>query len=242
MSYHSNDEEQFQEIKEFLANTWKIIVTVIAIGLLAIWGWRYWQSYQKQKNIEASDKYEQLVANLSPENLHSVDELVLFAKDTDTIYSVFANLKAAQFYVEGLQDYAQAEALLIDAGKKTDSEPVLSIINIRVARLQYQLEKYTESLQTLDRVLNESWAAVVNDIRGDVLIKMERYAEACNAYEVALVSSPTPELEKNIKMKLNQANYLKAKQQAQQAKIEAQKQVTQDQDNAPLSSENPTQQ
>lgn len=216
MSDQLTSEEQFSEIKEFLAKTWKIIIAVIVIGLLAFWGWRYWQSHQSQKSIDASDRYEQLIAKLDANVPASVDELVAFAEGNDTIYSVFANLRAAQFYVEILKNYQGAEALLAKALKKTDSEPIQAIINIRIARLQYQLEKYQDSLATLNKVTDKSWAAVVNDIRGDVLGKLKYYSEAVNAYQIALNSSPTPELEKNIKMKLNQAEYLKEKQEVEQ--------------------------
>lgn len=210
---HSDSEEQVQEIKEFLAKTWKIIVAVIVIGLLAVWGWRYWQSHQSGKMVDASDQYELLISKLNPADPASVDQLVTFAKDNNNIYSVFANLKAAQFYVEVRKDYTGAETLLADAIKKTDAEPVQAIINIRIARLQYQLEKYDDSLASLAKVTDQSWSASVNDIRGDVLVKMKKYAEACDAYQVALASSPTPELDVNLKMKLNQAEYLKVQQE-----------------------------
>ncbi|WP_392561288.1 tetratricopeptide repeat protein [Orbus sturtevantii] len=209
---HSDSEEKLQEIQEILGKTWKIIVAVIIIGLLAFWGWRYWKSHNIEKATLASEQYEQLISKLNNDDPTSIDGLVKFADQNDTVYSLFADLKAAQFYVENKKDYLGAEQLLISASKKTDSEPLLAIINIRIARLEYQLGKYTDSLKSLDKVTNSNWASIVNNIRGDVLVKMENYPLACNAYEVALASQPTPELEKDIKIKLNQAQYLAAKQ------------------------------
>jgi len=220
VSYQLSGEEQFSEIKEFLAKKWKIIVAVIVIGLLAFYGWRYWQSYKLEKAIESSDRYEQLIAKLDNNNPDSVNELVSFAKDNNTIYSVFANFRAAKFYVEQLKDYAGAEKLLTDTLSKTDSDVIKSISYIRIAKIQYQLEHYQESLATLNKVTEKSWAPVVNDIRGDISVKMNNYDEAVAAYNVALSSSPTQALEQNIKMKLNQAQYLKDKQQAEKAKQE----------------------
>lgn len=216
MSHQLSSEEQLEEIKGFFTKRWKIIVAVLVIGLLAFYGWHYWQSYKAEKAIEYSDKYEQLIAELDGTKTDSVNELVSFAKDNDTIYSVFAYLRAAKFYVEVLKDYHGAQALLADASKKTNSEPIKTIINIRIARLQYQQGQYQESLASLSHVTNESWGAVINDLRGDVLVKMMRYADAVDAYNVALTSSLTPDLKETIKMKLNQAEYLKTKQQAEQ--------------------------
>lgn len=229
MSHQLSSEEQFAEIKEFIAKTWKIIVAVIIVGFLAFWGWRYWQSYQRQQSIEASDRYEQLIAKLDANNPASVDELVAFAKNNNSIYGVFADLRATQFYVEVLKDYAWAQAFLVDALKKTDAEPIQAIIYIRLARLQSQQGQYQESLASLNNVTEQNWAPVVNSIRGDVLMKMTQYAQAVDAYKVVLSSSPMKELETNIKMKLNQAEYLKAKQlieqEAQAAKEKAAQEI-----------------
>ena len=230
MSHQLSGEEQFSEIKEFLAKKWKIIVAVIVIGLLAFYGWRYWQSYKLAKTIESSERYEQLIANLDKNNPDSINELVSFAESDDTIYSVFANLKAAKFYVEEIKDYPKAEKLLTDTLSKTDSDIIKSISYIRIAKIQYQLERYQDTLATLSKVTEKSWTPVVNDIRGDVYMKMNNYTQAVAAYTVALTptpidgsdenivkaSLPTEQLDENIKMKLNQAQYLKDKQQAEQ--------------------------
>lgn len=218
MSHQLTPEEQFSEIKEFLAKTWKIIVAVIVIGLLAFYGWRYWQSYKVDKSIESSERYEQLIAKLDNTNPDSVGELVAFAKNDDTIYSVFASFNAAKFYVEVLKDYKGAQVLLTDSLKKTDAEPVKAIAYIRIARLQYQQEQYQESLTSLSKISEKSWMTIVNDIRGDNFVKMDRYSDAVDAYNLALTSSTTNELKTNIKMKLNEAEYLKAKQDEQAIK------------------------
>lgn len=218
MSYNSTGEEQMAELKEFLKKFWKLILAILVIGLVAVWGWRYWQTHQSEQMEQASDRYELLIAKLDPAQPESVTELVAFAQDNNNTYGVFSYLKAAQYYVEVLKDYAGAQALLESAAKQTDEESVLSIINIRIARLQYQQELLEESLATLAKVTESSWSAVTNDIRGDVLVALERYSDACLAYEVVLASEPTPELETNVKMKLNEAQYLKAKQDIEDQK------------------------
>ncbi|MFQ1053476.1 hypothetical protein B5S43_00510 [Gilliamella apicola] len=221
MSHQLTPEEQFSEIKEFFAKKWKIMVAVIVIGLLAFYGWHYWQSYKVDKSIESSERYEQLIAKLDNSNPDSVNELVAFAKKDDTIYSVFASFNAAKFYVDVLKDYAGAQVLLTDSLKKTDAEPVKAIAYIRIARLQYQQEKYQDSLTSLGKVSEQSWMTIVNDIRGDIFVKMARYSDAVDAYNLALTSSSTNELKTNIKMKLNEAQYLKAKQDEQAIKDKA---------------------
>lgn len=215
-------------LKEFLAKTWKIIVAVIVIGLLAYYGWNYYQSNQVKKLEQMSDRYEQLVKQLDQTKPESVNDLVAFAKEGDSVYNVFADLFAAKFYIEVTKDYAGAQALLTDALSKTKAEPVKSVINIRIARVQYQQNQYQESLATLDKVNNEAWEPVINEIRGDILTKMSRYAEAVDAYKIALKSAAMISSEPNIKIKLNQAEYLQAKQTVEQDKQTAEEKAEQE--------------
>ena len=228
MSYQSSSEEQMWALKEFLAKTWKIIVAVIVIGLLAYYGWNYYQSNQVKKLEQMSDRYEQLVKQLDQTKPESVNDLVAFAKEGDSVYNVFADLFAAKFYIEVTKDYAGAQALLTDALSKTKAEPVKSVINIRIARVQYQQNQYQESLATLDKVNNEAWEPVINEIRGDILTKMSRYAEAVDAYKIALKSAAMISSEPNIKIKLNQAEYLQAKQTVEQDKQAAEEKAEQE--------------
>ncbi len=228
MSYQSSSEEQIWALKEFLAKTWKIIVAVIVIGLLAYYGWNYYQSNQVKKLEQMSDRYEQLVKQLDQTKPESVNDLVAFAKEGDSVYNVFADLFAAKFYIEVTKDYAGAQALLTDALSKTKAEPVKSVINIRIARVQYQQNQYQESLATLDKVNNEAWEPVINEIRGDILTKMSRYAEAVDAYKIALKSAAMISSEPNIKIKLNQAEYLQAKQTVEQDKQTAEEKAEQE--------------
>lgn len=215
MSY-SDTEEQLNKVINFFARTWKIIVPVVIICLLIVAGWCFWQSHKTEQIAIASEKYDILLQKIDPADPKSIDDLVKFANDNDNIYGVLADFKAAQFYVETLKDYAGAESLLINARKNTNSDVVLAIINMRIAKLQYQLDKYQDSLATLDRITDVKWSSFVNDMRGDILVKLEKYQDACNAYNVALTNALPEKLADYIKIKLNQAEILRNEQTLKQ--------------------------
>jgi predicted negative regulator of RcsB-dependent stress response len=213
VAHHSTtEEEQLNELKSFLKKTWKLILAVLIIGLVTVWGWKYWQSHTHQGLEEASNKYDNLLTKLDSKNLDSVKELVAFSESEHNTYSVLAAFEAAKFYVDNAKDYAAAQAVLESAITKTKDEVILDTLYTRIARLQYQQALFEDSLQTLDKVKSEGWAAIVNDIRGDIYVKLARYNEAGQAYNMALASQPAPALETNIQMKLNQTHYLIAKQ------------------------------
>lgn len=227
VAHHSTtEEEQLNELKSFLKKTWKLILAVLIIGLISSLGWKYWQSKTHKGLEEASKKYDSLLTKLDNTNHDSVKELVAFSKSENNIYGVLATLDAAKFYVDNVKDYAAAQTILESAITKTNDEVILDIIYTRIARLQYQQALFEDSLRSLDKIKSASWSAIVNDIRGDIYVKLSRYNEATNAYSIALSSQPAPALEKNIQMKLNQTDYLIAKQEVTTSETKSAEQPT----------------
>jgi len=210
VAYHSV-EEQASGIKMFMSKYWKIALVIFIIALFAAGGARYWKTDSQSQVDKSSVVFEDLVTSIDKEGQNTIQKLVRFAYTEKNIYGVLAALKAAQFYVMELKDYKGATALLGNALLKTKDENLQSIILVRIARLQQQQNLHVQSLQTLDKIKDDSWSAMINSIRGDVLLKQHRYAESILAYKTALSSAQAPELKENIQIKLNHALYLMEK-------------------------------
>lgn len=214
-------EERVSGTKMFISKYWKIALAVLIIALFAMGGVHYWQTYSQSKVDKSSVIFEDLVASVDKDGQNTIQKLVRFAYAEKNIYGVLAALKAAQFYVMELKDYKGATALLENALLKTKDENLQNIILMRVARLQQQQNLPVQSLQTLDKIKDDNWSAMVNSVRGDVLFKQHRYAESILAYKTALSSEQAPELKENIKIKLNHALYLMEKIKVKNAKVSA---------------------
>lgn len=210
VAYHSM-EEQASGMKASISRYWKIALPVLIVVLFAVGGVRYWKTYSQSQVDKSSVVFEDLVASMNKEGQNTIQKLVRFAYTEKNIYGVLAALKAAQFYVMELKDYKGAIALLENALLKTKNENLQNIILMRVARLQQQQNLYVLSLQTLDRIKDDNWSAMINSVRGDVLLKQHRYAESIVAYKTALFSEQASELKENIQIKLNHALYLMEK-------------------------------
>ena len=65
MDGYRTDEEQVEQLKKWWNENGKSIIGGIAIGLIAIFGWRGWQDHQVTQGEQASNLYEQMVANIS---------------------------------------------------------------------------------------------------------------------------------------------------------------------------------
>ena len=96
----------------------------------------------------------------------------------------------------------------IAANGLSNNDHYTSMLNLAV--IQYGLEQYPEALQTLDRFLAETKSdkREALDLRGGVLMGMERYAEAAGIYAARLAADPDD--------KVARMNAVSAYQQAEQ--------------------------
>lgn len=86
---------------------------------------------------------------------------------------------------------------------QTKDENLLSLINLRLARLQLQLKKPDEALKTLDAVQGDGWTAMAQDVRGDALLSKGDTAGARAAYSKGVESNASQALQALLRMKLN---------------------------------------
>lgn len=75
------DEEKAEAIKKWWKENGIAVVTGVAIGLAAIFGWRGWMSYQEQRGQQASLAFEELL--MTTDQLASMPPLATTATNTD---------------------------------------------------------------------------------------------------------------------------------------------------------------
>jgi predicted negative regulator of RcsB-dependent stress response len=59
---------------------------------------------------------------------------------------------------------------------------------LRLARVQVQLEQYSEALATLNTAFPESFTAAIEEIRGDAYLQQGKKDLARNAYQAAIAA------------------------------------------------------
>ena len=64
MEGYRTDEEQVEHLKKWWEENGKSIIGGIALGLIAIFGWRGWQDHLVVQGENASDLYEQMAADI----------------------------------------------------------------------------------------------------------------------------------------------------------------------------------
>lgn len=188
------EEEQLAEIKDWWQRNGKPLLTGGLFALVAVFGWQTWQKYQSNQAQNASALYQQLMEvslGAGPADTGKVSELAgKLEKDfAGSHYAQYASLLLAKVAVDGKRfDDAAAELRKVLA-KPADAS-LGELARERLARVLVAQDKTEDALALLNGEAVPAFVAAREELRGDLLAKLGRKAEARSAYEKARAAMP----------------------------------------------------
>ncbi|HFP9220666.1 TPA: YfgM family protein [Raoultella planticola] len=202
METYNNENDQVDALKRFFAENGKALAVGVILGIGALVGWRYWSSHQQDTARESSLAYENAISALKSDKPEAIGSAEKFAADSKNSYGAFASLELAQRFVDK-NDLQNAEKQLQQGLAAAPDDNLKSVINMRLARVQLQLKKPDEALKTLEGIKGEGWAAIVADLRGEILLNKGDKQGARTAWEAGVKSDASPALSEMMRMKIN---------------------------------------
>ncbi len=183
------EEEQLAQIKEWWQRNGKPLLMGGALALVLVFGWQFWQKHQLNQAQSASTIYQQLLNAALEEGKADTAEVsrlgnLLQKEFAGSHYAQYGSLFVAKVAVEsGRLDEAATElqAVLDKPADKTLEE----LARQRLARILAAQDKAEEGLALLEGDAVEAFAAGREELRGDLLVKLERPDEAHAAYSKA---------------------------------------------------------
>ncbi|MFY8325292.1 YfgM family protein [Pseudoalteromonas sp. ZZD1] len=180
MDIYSTEEQQAEAIKRFFRENGVSLALGIVIGLGGLYGWKAYNQNQITTAESASDAYTTLVE--SGEVLGAADTFIDENKDTN--YSVLAAFVAAKEAVEKDQlDVASEKLSWIVAN--VNNGDLKATATTRLARVQFAQQQYDKALNTLSAPLEDTFAATVSEIKGDIHFAQGNTDQARTAYQAA---------------------------------------------------------
>ena len=169
MDDYLSEREQWEWVKTQVRESGPAVVLAVVLVVGAAFGWRWWQSHQDARQLEAGAKYMQMVQAL--ERSDRAQALVLLGElDRDygrSPYTDQARLLAARVYVDEAQLDHAANELTAVAEHSKDHELAL-VARQRLARVQIAQGKPDSALATLGAVADPgAFAARYHEVRGD---------------------------------------------------------------------------
>ncbi len=185
---YETEEQQLEAIKKWWKENSSMVVTGVAVGVAAIFGWQYYQTESIQHSEQASVLYEQvLMLSENPDNIN--DQIAsanqLEAEFKDTPYASLSALVIAKQQINlGQFDKAQQQYRWVIENAKQQELKYLA--KIRLSRVLLTNEKIDEALSLLNETYPQSFNEMVFELKGDALLKQGNKEQAKVAYIKAL--------------------------------------------------------
>lgn len=198
------DQEQVERLKAWFKDYGGALLIGVALGLVLLFGNKYWRQYQEEQRVAASELYTQMLQQVQESKTDAAR--VLGKKLTDeykrTPYAGMAALMLARLSFEA-NDRVGARQQLEWAMDHAVDPAVEHAARLRLGRLHIANKEYDAAL-TLAQKSAPGFEADYLEIKGDAYAGMGRIDEARAAYREAL-KTLTPEVpaRRLIEMKLD---------------------------------------
>jgi len=186
---YRTDEEQVEHLKKWWDENGKSIIGGIALGLVAIFGWRGWNDHMVTQGEQASDLYEQMASDIRQETGADVTAIAdqLNRDYKSTPYSTFSSLLQAREAVEK-DDIESAKTHLQWVLDNTDSDEFRHLARLRLSRLLLTEGDKDTALSLLEKGSPGKFVSSYHELRGDILLQQGDSKAAHDAYTQALAT------------------------------------------------------
>lgn len=205
MTEYLTEQEQIELLKQWVKQYSLVILTGLLLSLITISGWRYWQTRQQRILNHASAIYDEMLTARAQNNSADtqIQSTKLMEHYDSTAYAQMAVLMLARDAVIRKND-ADAEKQLKWVMKHSGIASFRQIARLRLARILINESKAQDSLETLRKVDDKSFNGMIDEIKGDAWLALNKPAKARESYQQALDELPNAEITRPIlQMKLD---------------------------------------
>ena len=201
---YETEEQQVEALKAWWDENGRAVIAGVVLGAAAIGGWTFWQDRQERLAVAASDGWSETMTAVAAGDGARVASLAdALADDHEgSLYAAYANLAAARVAVEAGELETAAERLGWVA-EHAPQDDVRLIANVRLARIEGANGDPAGALARLPSSYPESFAGLVEEARGDLLVQSGDVEGARAAYELARASGNVADADA-LTMKLNE--------------------------------------
>jgi predicted negative regulator of RcsB-dependent stress response len=188
---YETEEQQIEAIKNWWKENATLIFSGIAVGVILIVGWRYYISNQQTRAEHASQSYEEIVQILST-SIDTTNAQVkaneLYAAYSDTPYASLSALILAKKQVQK-GEIQQAIEQLEWAVNNAQQAEITHIARLRLIRVLLASKQTDRALEMVSIDYPASFAALYEELKGDIYVSKGAFDEARIAYDKAILSS-----------------------------------------------------
>ncbi|MBS0319447.1 MAG: tetratricopeptide repeat protein [Proteobacteria bacterium] len=186
-TFDLEEQDQLDDLKAWWARYGSLIASVITIAALAFIAVQGWRWYQNNHQEAAATLYGAVSEGVRAHDAAKSKDAM--AQLADRFASSPYAPRAALLYAKQLWDAgdkAGAKAQLTFALDRASDPAVVAVARYRLAEAALDDGKPDEALKLLDAKVDDSFAGIYADLRGDALAVAGKRDDARAAYQVAL--------------------------------------------------------
>lgn len=188
MDIYSTEEQQLDALKRWWQEYGKAILLGSVIGLGGLFGWRYYQQYQLETRSTKAEAFAQMTGQLTAQGSTAFTDAATFTEQNqgNSYGELAALMLAAEAVKAGDLALAQQQLELALSGIK---EPGLeAAVRLRLARVLLAQQQYPAVAAELDKVTQPAFAALKQEVLGDLHLAQDQRPAAREAYRAAVAA------------------------------------------------------
>jgi len=187
LDVYTTEEQQVEEIKKWWRENGMSVVVGIALGISAIFGWRYWQNHKIERSEAASSLYTDMRVSFRNDDREKAEDLAdrILADYENSAYAVFTKLSLAKLAVAD-NDPDSAEKHLKWALNKDIDESFSHVIRLRLLRVLISRNKLDEAGELIAIQDKGEFSASYDELLGDIKAARGDTDAARDAYQQSL--------------------------------------------------------
>lgn len=187
MAFDLEEQEKLDELKAWWKQNAKWVITGLTVFLLAVAGWRGWQTWTHKQAVEASQLFDRALQAAMMNDAKAVREITgqIMENYSRTAYAAPAAWLVGQINHDS-GDLKSATAQYAYALDKARDAGVEQLARLRLAAIRLENKDLDGALALLQQPHDEAYAGLYANLKGDVLVELGKTEEARAAYQEAL--------------------------------------------------------
>lgn len=191
MEVYATEEQQLEAIKKWFSKYGNTILWSITLILAVIAGARYWMHHQTVLQNEASEYYAAMMKAVEQKDEATVKNKAqtLLTQFPKSSYATFAAFTLAAEEIKQ-NNLAGAQQNLEWVTQHSKQDYFKTLARIRLMKLWIAENKLEEALGLYEDKKGSGFATIMEELKGDILVKQKKWQLARESYEKAMAMAP----------------------------------------------------